>query len=72
MIEENKDYVTKSKLTMTVKTFGKYNDRSRIVAKQTNKQTQRYRNWQNFRQKKNPTYKQTQTQTCSGQTHTER
>ena len=34
----------------------KYNDRSRVAAKQTNKQTQRHRNWQTFRQKKEKTY----------------
>ena len=43
MIDENEDYLTKSKLTITVKTFSKYNDRNRLVVKQTNKQTQRYR-----------------------------
>ena len=37
MIDENKGYVAKSKLTITVKTLGKYNDRSRVAAKQTNR-----------------------------------
>ena len=51
MIDENNDCVTKSKLTITVKTLCKYNDRSRVAAKQkkTNKQTQRHRNWQTFK-----------------------
>ena len=43
MIDENEDYVTKSKLTITVKTLSKYNDRNRVAAKQTNKQSQRHR-----------------------------
>ena len=38
MIEESKDYVTKSKLTITVKALSKYNNRSRVVVKQTNKE----------------------------------
>ena len=33
MIEEKKDYVTKSKLTITVKTLSKYNDQNRVAAK---------------------------------------
>ena len=37
MTDENEDCVTKSKLTITVKTFNKYNDRSRLAAKQTNR-----------------------------------
>ena len=48
MIDENNDCVVKSKLTMTIKTLSKYNDRSRVAAKQTNRQTQRHRNWQNI------------------------
>ena len=35
MIDENNDCVTKSKLTLTVKTPSKYNDRRRVAAKQT-------------------------------------
>ena len=42
-IDENDDYVTTSKLTIIVKTFSKYNDRSTVAAKQTNKQTNRFR-----------------------------
>ena len=38
MIDENNNCVTKSKLTITVKTPSKYNDRRRVAAKQT-KQT---------------------------------
>ena len=52
MIDENEDYFTKSKLAITVKTFGKYNDRSRVPTEQTNKNTQRHRKWQTFRKKK--------------------
>ena len=36
MIDENEDCVTKSKLSLTVKIFRKYNDRSRVEAKETN------------------------------------
>ena len=44
MIDANKDCVTKSNLTMTVKTLRKYNDRIRVAAKQTsNKQANRLR-----------------------------
>ena len=41
LIDENKDYVTKSKLTVTVKTPSEYNERSRIAAKQTDSETQK-------------------------------
>ena len=55
VIDDNKDYVTKSKLKTTVNTLSKYNDRSKVASKQTNKQTnkqtQRQRNWQTLRQK---------------------
>ena len=44
MIVENNGCVTKSKLTITVKTRRKCNDQSRVAAKQTNEQTQRHRN----------------------------
>ena len=37
IVDDN--YVTKSNLTITVKTLTKYNDRSKVAAKQTNKQT---------------------------------
>ena len=40
MIDKNNNFVIKSKLTITVKTLSEYNDRSRVAAKQTNKQTQ--------------------------------
>ena len=33
----------KPNLKITVKAFSKYNDRNRVAAKQTNKQTQRHR-----------------------------
>ena len=39
MIDKNNNFVIKSKLTITVKTLSEYNDRSRVAAKQTNKQT---------------------------------
>ena len=35
MIDENNNCVTKSKLTITVKTPSKYNDQRRVAAKQT-------------------------------------
>ena len=44
MIDDNEDYVTKSKLTITVKKLSKYNDRSRVAAKQkkqTDSETQK-------------------------------
>ena len=43
VIDDNKDYVTKSKLKTTVNTLSKYNDRSKVASKQTNKQTNRLR-----------------------------
>ena len=39
MIDNNEDYVTKSKLTIAVKALAKYNGKSRVAVKQTNKQT---------------------------------
>ena len=58
MIDKNNNFVIKSKLTITVKTLSEYNDRSRVAAKQTNKQTNRlrHRNWQTFRQKNKKLY----------------
>ena len=48
MIDGNNGCRTKSKLTITVKRLRKYNYQSRVVAKQTNKQTnkkaQRHKN----------------------------
>ena len=41
MTDKNNDCVTKSKLTETIKTFSEYNDRSRVAAKQADKQTNR-------------------------------
>ena len=59
MIDENNNCVTKSKLTITVKTPSKYNDRRRVAAKQTktNKQSKSHR--QNIKRTKRHTYKQT-------------
>ena len=39
MIDENKDYVTKPKLPITVKTLSKYNGRNVEAANETNKKT---------------------------------
>ena len=65
MIDEKEDCY-KIKLAITVNTFAKYNDSSRVAAKQTNKQTnkktQRHRNWRTFRQKDKKTYSQIDTQ----------
>ena len=58
MTDENKDYVKKSKLTITANTLRKSIDWSRVADKQTNKQNQRYRNWKTFRQKNKKTYLQ--------------
>ena len=69
MIDENE----KPKLKIKVQAFSKYNDRNRVAAKKTNKQTQRHRKQRTYWQKnKKHAYKQTQKQTCNGQTHTER
>ena len=62
MIDENKDYITKPKLPITVKTLSKYNGRNVEAANETNKQTQKHRNWQTFRQKNKKTYLQIDTQ----------
>ena len=43
-IDENEDYVTRSKLTIIVKTLSKYNDWSRVAVKQRNMHTQRHLN----------------------------
>ena len=68
MIDENKDYVIRSKLTITVKTHNKNNDKNKVATNQTNKrtkkQTHRHRNWQNLgRKTKIHTYKYTHNQT---------
>ena len=68
MIDENKDYVIRSKLTITVKTHNKNNDKNKVATNQTNKrtkkQTHRHRNWQNLgRKTKRHTYKYTHNQT---------
>ena len=55
MIDENKDCVIKSKLVITVKALRKYNDRSRVVAKQTNKQN-RFRNTETGKHLRRTTY----------------
>ena len=64
MIDKNKDCVTKSKLTTTVKTSSKYNDWSRLTAKQTNKQTNRLRDTEASKNlgRKRKTYLQIDTQ----------
>ena len=75
MIDKNKDCVTKSKLTTTVKTFSKYNDRSRLAAKQTNKQTNRLRDTEaskNLGRKQKNILTNRYKQTCIGYTHTQR
>ena len=64
MIDENKDYDTKSKLTITAKKLSKTNVRSKVAPKQENKQTHRHRNWQNLgRKTKTHTYIYTHKQT---------
>ena len=78
MIDENNDCVTKSKLTITVKTLCKYNDRSRVAAKQK-KQTDRLKDTETDKHlsrkhtkgTKRYTYKETHKQTYGGHTHTE-
>ena len=39
MVDKNKDYVTKLKLMITVKTLSEYNDRNKVAVKQKNNQT---------------------------------
>ena len=58
MNDENGNYVTKLRLKITVNAFSKYNDRNRVAAKQTDKQTQRHRKQQTYRQKNKKTYLQ--------------
>ena len=55
LIDDNKDYVKKSKLTITVKTPSEYNERSRVAAKQTNR-LRDTENWQTSRQRNKGTY----------------
>ena len=75
MIVGNNGCVTKSKLTITVKTRTKYNDPRRVAAKQTNEQIQRDRNQDVSRKHtkggKKHTYKQRHKQTYCGHTHRE-
>ena len=40
MIDEDEDYITKSKLTITVKTFSKYNDGNTVASKKINRLNQ--------------------------------
>ena len=44
MIDKSNGCITKSKLTITVKTLNKYNDRSKVAPKQTNKRTNKETN----------------------------
>ena len=63
----------KIKLTITVKTFTRYNDRSRVAAKQTNKQKTDSETGEHLgRKTKKYTCKYTHKQTWSQNTHTER
>ena len=72
VIDDNKDYVTKSKLKTTVNTLSKYNDRSKVASKQTNKQTDsETKKLANTQTKNKKTHEQTHKQTYSGHTHTE-
>ena len=61
MIDENNVCVTKSKLTTTVKTLSKYNDWSRVAAKQTNrlrgKETDKYLGRKHTKGRNRYTYK---------------
>ena len=61
MIYENNGCVTKSKLTITVKTLTKYNDRSMVAAKQTNRlrdtETDKYLGRKHTKVTKRHTYK---------------
>ena len=44
MTDENNGFITKSKLTIIVKTLSKYSDRSRVAGKQTYSETQKLKN----------------------------
>ena len=61
MIDENSGCITKSKLTITVKTLSKYNDRSKVAAKQTNRvrdtETDKYLGRKHTKGRKKHTYK---------------
>ena len=75
MIDENNSCITKSKLTITIKTFSKYNDRTGL---QPNKQTNRLRDSEtdkhlgkkHTKERKRHIYKYTHKQTYCG--HTDR
>ena len=70
MIDKYKDCTTKSKLAIKVKTVSKYNDRSRVAAKQTNKQTQKNRNRKTYLKNKK-TYSQIDAEADLLQAHTQ-
>ena len=57
MINENEDYVIKSKFTITVKRLIKYNDRSSVAAKQTNRLRETETRKHLGRKKRRHTYK---------------
>ena len=44
MTDENNGFITKSKLTIIVKTLSKYNDRNRVAGKQTYSEKQKLKN----------------------------
>ena len=51
MIDKYKDCTTKSKLAIKVKTVSKYNDRSRVAAKQTKNRLRKTETGKKLRQK---------------------
>ena len=61
MIDENSDCVTKWKQTITVKGLSKYNDGSRLAAKQTNRlrdtETKKHLGRRHTKETKGHTYK---------------
>ena len=75
MIDENNGRITKSKLTIIVKTLSKYNDLSRVAVKKTNilrdTEIDKHLGIKHTKGRKIHTYKETHKQTYCEHTHTE-
>ena len=75
MIDENNGRITKSKLTIIVKTLSKYNDLSRVAVKKTNilrdTEIDKHLGIRHTKGRKIYTYKETHKQTYCEHTHTE-
>ena len=75
MIDENNGRITKSKLTIIVKTLSKYNDLIRVAVKKTNilrdTEINKHLGIKHTKGRKVHTYKKTHKQTYCEHTHTE-